>query len=108
MRSKNQNLDHQILFASVSMCWIRRMHTMSNVKLVNGIHPNSLTWDKPMTSAQAMRYWSTYGLIPAELYEADLRRQRHTISQLQAALLEYDTRMGDLNLYMQREYGDHM
>lgn len=32
---------------------------MPNVKLVNGIHPNSLTWDKPMTSAQAMRYWTT-------------------------------------------------
>lgn len=59
---------------------------MPNVKLVNGIHPNSLKWDKPMTSAQAMRYWTTYGLIPAELYEADLRRQRHTISQLQAEL----------------------
>lgn len=59
---------------------------MPNVKLVNGIHPNSLEWDKPMTSAQAMRYWTTYGLIPAELYEADLRRQRHTIAQLQAAL----------------------
>lgn len=58
---------------------------MPNVKLVNGIHPKSLVWDKPMTSAQAMRYWTTYGLIPAELYEADLRRQRHTISQLQAA-----------------------
>lgn len=58
---------------------------MPNVKLVNGIHPNSLTWDKPMTSAQAMRHWNTYGLIPAELYEADLRRQRHTIAELQAA-----------------------
>jgi len=23
---------------------------MPNVKLVNGIHPNSLTWDKPMTA----------------------------------------------------------
>jgi len=38
-----------------------------------------------MTSAQAMRHWNTYGLIPAELYEADLRRQRHTIAELQAA-----------------------
>jgi len=59
---------------------------MPNVKLVNGIHPNSLTWDKPMTSAQAMRYWTTYGLIPGELYEADLRRQRHTIAELRGAL----------------------
>jgi len=32
-----------------------------------------------------MRHWNTYGLIPAELYEADLRRQRHTIAELQAA-----------------------
>jgi hypothetical protein len=53
--------------------------------LVNGIHPNSLVWDKPMTSAQAMRYWTTYGMIPGELYEADLRRQRHTIAELHAA-----------------------
>ena len=59
---------------------------MPNVKLVNGIHPNSLVWDKPMTSAQAMRYWTTYGLIPGELYEADLRRQRHMIAQLRGAL----------------------
>jgi len=53
---------------------------MPNVKLVNGIHPKSLTWDKPMTSAQAMRYWTTYGLIPGELYEADLRRQSNSDS----------------------------
>jgi hypothetical protein len=81
---------------------------MPNVKLVNGIHPNSLTWDKPMTSAQAMRYWTTYGLIPAELYEADLRRQRHTISQLQAAFDDaYEALMqARQESYFVREYLD--
>lgn len=81
---------------------------MPNVKLFNGIHPNSLTWDKPMTSAQAMRYWTTYGLIPGELYEADLRRQRHTISQLQAAFDDaHDALMqARQESYFVREYLD--
>ncbi len=81
---------------------------MPNVKLVNGIHPNSLTWDKPMTSAQAMRYWTTYGLIPAELYEADLRRQRHTIAELQAAFDDaHDALMqARQESYFVREYLD--
>ena len=81
---------------------------MPNVKLVNGIHPNSLTWDKPMTSAQAMRHWNTYGLIPAELYEADLRRQRHTIAELQAAFDDaHDALMqARQESYFVREYLD--
>jgi hypothetical protein len=81
---------------------------MHNVKLVNGIHPKSLTWDKPMTSAQAMRYWTTYGLIPGELYEADLRRQRHTIAELQAAFDDaHDALMqARQESYFVREYLD--
>lgn len=49
-----------------------------------GVHPHSLNWDKPMTSRQAMRHCTTYGLIPAELYEADMKRLRERVAELES------------------------
>lgn len=41
-----------------------------------------LTWNKPMTSKQAAKWWRTGGFIALELYNAEIKRRDEEIEKL--------------------------
>jgi hypothetical protein len=45
----------------------------------------TLGWDKPMTSAEAEKYWLTGGFVAVELYTAETKRLKAQIAELEAA-----------------------